>query len=131
MRFLTLLLLVPLLLLLAADTDLAGRFAGDWKSVSGNGGQFRMSLEPKPEGSWKCEVTFTLAGEEVKTTMREVKVEQAKLTAAYDFEVQGSTLRSRITGQWNGRALEGQYQTTVVDGGAAVDSGTWNAARAK
>jgi hypothetical protein len=63
--------------------------------------------------------------------MREVKVEQSKLEVAYDFDLLGNTLRSRITGEWNGKAFDGKYQTTAVEGGAAVDDGMWNAARAK
>jgi hypothetical protein len=63
--------------------------------------------------------------------MRQVKVEQSKLEAAYDFDLLGNTLRSRITGEWNGKALDGKYQTTAADGGTAVDDGVWSAARVK
>jgi hypothetical protein len=129
MRYLTI-LFVFLLIASAADRDLAGRYAGEWKSSgSGGNGSFRLSLEPAPDGTWKCEVTFTFAGDDVKTIMREVKVEQSKLDVSYDFDLMGNTLRSRITGEWNGKAFDGKYQTT--GGGAAVDDGVWNAARAK
>lgn len=116
----------------AADRDLAGRFAGEWKSNnSGVSGQLRMSLEPSTGGTWKCEVNFTLEGEEVMTTMRSVRIEQSKLDVSYDFTVQGTSLRSRITGTWNGKAFDGHYQTTAVEGGNAIDDGTWSAARGK
>jgi hypothetical protein len=131
MRYITI-LFVLLMIASAADRDLAGRYAGEWKSnSSGGNGSFRMSLDPAPGGAWKCEVTFTFAGEEVKTIVRQVKVDQSKLEAAYDFDLLGGTLRSRITGDWNGKAFEGRYQTTAVEGGAAVDDGVWSAARAK
>src|SRR5690349_11884527 len=80
----------------AADRDLAGRYAGEWKSgASGNGGAIRLTLEAAG-GGWKSEVTFALDGADVKTTMREVKVQDGKIELAYDFEVQGVTARSRI-----------------------------------
>ena len=129
MRYFMAQLLLLVWIAQAADRDLAGRYAGEWKSNnSGVSGTLRMSLEPSTGGTWKCEVTFTLGGEEVRTTMRSAKIEQSKLDVSYDFTFQDTTLRSRITGTWNGKAFDGQYQTTAVDGGAAVDDGTWNAA---
>lgn len=116
----------------AADTDLAGRYAGEWKSSGSSGnGTFRIVLEPGPAGAWKCEVTFTFAGAEVKTIMREVKVEQSKLEAAYDFDLMGTALRSRINGEFKGNVFEGRYVTTPAEGGDAVDDGVWSATRAQ
>ena len=125
-------ILFLLWLAVCAAADPAGRFTGDWKSSGGgNSGTFRMNLD-RAGGAWKLEVTFTLAGEqEVKTTMREVKIDGDKLEAAYDFDLAGNMLRSRITGQLSGDKFEGKYRTTTVDGSTPVDEGTWNAARAK
>jgi len=123
-----LLILLPLLCLLAADDSLAGRYTGDWKSTgAGGGGTFRMKLESASDG-WKCEVSFTFGGEEVKSTMRSCKIGQSKLEAVYDFELQGDALQSKITGQWNGKSFDGRYETTA--GSDAVDDGTWTAAPA-
>ena len=131
MRYITI-LFVLLMIASAADRDLSGKYAGEWKSnSSGGNGSFRLSLDPGAAGAWKCEVVFTFGGEDVKTVMREVKVDQSKLEAAYDFNLLGNPLRSRITGEWNGKAFEGRYQTTAVDGGTAVDDGVWSAAKAK
>jgi len=131
MRY-VMIILALLLSASAADSDLAGRYAGDWKSNGGGGnGTIRLSLEPASGGAWKCEVSFALAGADVKTTMREVKVDQSKLEAAYDFDLMGNVLRSRIKGELKGNALEGSYQTTTVDGGTAVDDGLWKASREK
>ena len=118
---------------LAADRDLPGKYAGEWKSGgSGNGGAIRFTLESAAGGAWKSELSFALDGGEVKTTMREVKLQDGKIELAYDFDVQGTTLRSRIKGEWNGKEFRGQYQTTVTaDASQAVDSGTWNAVREK
>ncbi|MGA2594463.1 MAG: hypothetical protein ABSH32_31580 [Bryobacteraceae bacterium] len=131
MHRLTVLILFPLLMLFAADAGLAGRYAGEWKSNgAGGGGSFRMSLEAQSGGAWKCEFGFTFSGEEVKTTMHACKVEQSKLEATYDFDLQGNALRSKITGKWDGKAFAGQYETTAGDGGDAVDDGTWTMAPA-
>src|ERR1035441_2091513 len=114
-----------------ADRDLAGRYTGEWKSgSSGGGGAFRMTLDAAPDGTWKCEAGFSLQGAEIKTTMRQVKVQDAKLDVSYDFEVQGANLRTHMTGEWSGGVFQGHYETTVVDGDA-VDAGTWSAGRAK
>ena len=127
MHRLTLLLLFPLLLLMAADADLAGRYAGEWKSDgAGGGGSFHMTLAPGSEGAWKCDVGFTFGGDEVKTTMRTCKLEQSKLEMVYDFDLQGNGLRSKVTGQWNGKAFEGHYETTAGEGRDAVDQGSWS-----
>lgn len=127
-----LLSLLPLLLLTAAAADLAGKYGGEWKSSgAGGGGSFHMSLETPSAGAWKCEVSFEFGGEQIKTSMRECKVEGSKIECTYDFELQGNALRSKITGQWDGKALAGQYETTVADGGQAVDEGTWTAAPAR
>ena len=89
-----------------------------------------MTLEAAPDGTWKCEAGFSLEGADIKTTTRQIKLQDSKLDVSYDFEVQGASLRSRVTGEWNGSVFKGRYETTVVDG-AAVDEGTWSASRAK
>ena len=122
-------MLFPLLLLLGAGKNLAGRYTGEWKSNGAAGsGSIHISLEPRSDAKWKCDVSFNVGGDDVKTTIRTCKVDESKLEASYDFELQGTALRSKITGQWNGKAFEGRYETTTVDGGEAVDDGTWNAA---
>jgi hypothetical protein len=123
---------ICLLSAMAADVELAGRYSGEWKSSGpGNGGGIRFALAHPAGSPWTCDLTFTLDGADVKTVMREVKVQDAKVEFTYDFDVQGATLRSHVTGEWNGTAFRGSYQTTVSDGSAGVDSGTWSAAKAK
>ena len=116
----------------AADRDMGGRYAGEWKSTaSGNGGAIRFSLEAAAGGGWKSELSFALAGADVKTSMREVKLQDGKIELVYDFDVQGASLRSRVKGDWNGTAFSGNYVTTLTDGSEGVDGGTWNAAKGK
>jgi len=132
MRYLSFLFLLLLVPVDAADSDLAGRYAGEWKSNgSGGGGAFRFSLDLAAGGAWKWDVSFVYAGAEIKTVTHELKVNQSKLEGSYDFDLQGFALRSHITGEWNGKAFAGSYQTTTTDGSTGVDEGAWNAARVK
>jgi len=131
MRKLTVCLLVLLASAVAADRDLAGRHAGEWKSgASGSGGAIQFALEAGADGSWKCVLTFGLSGAEVQTTMREVKVKDSKVDLSYDFDIQGVTARSHATAEWDGTAFRGKYETSLPDG-TVLDSGTWNASRVK
>ena len=130
MRLIAILCLLFAAVCTAAAPDLAGRYTGEWKSNSaGGGGAFRLSLENGTAG-WKCDVVFAYAGQEVKTVMKEVKVDGSKIDVSYDFDLAGNALRSHVTGEFNGKAFDGKYQTTTVDGSTAVDDGTWTAAKA-
>ena len=128
MHRLALVTLFAVLCLLAAGAGLAGRYAGDWKSTGARGGgTFSIKLESASDG-WKCAVSFTVGGADVKTTIRSCKIDHSKLEAVYDFELQGNALETKITGQWNGKTFEGRYEATA--GSDAVDDGTWTAAPA-
>lgn len=107
--------------------SVAGRYSGQYQG--GSSGTFSLKLEPGSGGAWKCEVTFTLAGENVKTTMRQCQADPSKIEAAYDFDAQGFSLRSHISGQWSAKGVEGSYKTTTTDGSADVDQGVWSASR--
>lgn len=114
----------------AAAPGLAGKYVGEWKSSgSGNGGAIRFTLDGPHAEIWKAELSFVLDGADVPTVMRETKVNEAKIELTYTFEAQGTTLQSHITGDWDGAAFKGKYDTTVS--GAPIDSGTWTAVREK
>ena len=72
MRRLAVSLVILLSTAIAADRGLAGKYVGDWKSNSSDGGALRFTLDGPHAEIWKCDLTFTLSGAEVKTTMREV-----------------------------------------------------------
>jgi hypothetical protein len=123
-------LLVLIVAAFAADRDLAGRFAGEWKSdSSGSGGTIQFVLTPQEGAAWKSDLTFSLNNDEVKTVMREVKLQDGKIELTYDFEAQGATLRSHVKGDWDGKAFHGKYETTVTGSSDPVDNGSWTASR--
>lgn len=130
MRRLSICLAILLTAALAADRGLAGKYNGEWKSGSnGNGGKLTFTLEGPHAETWKSDLSFVLGDAVIPTVMREVKVNDTKVEFTYDFDVQGATLRSHLTGEWNGASFSGKYETTMA--GSPVDGGTWNAVREK
>jgi hypothetical protein len=112
----------------AADTGLVGGYAGEWKSgSSGNGGPIRFVLE-NTGGAWKSTASFSLDGTEVPCTMRTVKIADNKIELVYEFEVQGTVLRSTQKGEWKDGEFHGTYETATADG-QGIDAGTWSAKR--
>jgi hypothetical protein len=75
-------------------------------------------------------VTFSYAGEEVKTNVTLCKIDGPKIEAQYDFDLSGNRLQSTIHGERKGTALEGKYQTAALADGSRVDEGDWKAAPA-
>ena len=120
--------LLAAMLAAAGGNDIAGSYAGDWtSSSSGVSGRFHLTLASSADGKWQCEVTFSLDGEDVKTTVKSLKVEGAKLEVAYEFNIQGYDLRSTINGELRDKKLEGKYRTQAVADGSPVDEGEWKA----
>ncbi len=126
MVLLALLFLMPAGFAWGADKDLAGTYNGEWSGASASG-TLHIELEKNPEGEWKCVVSFTLGGEEVKTKMKSVKVDGSKMEARYEFDLGGTLLQSTLTGELTGKTLEGKYRTVTVSDGSPVDEGTWKA----
>jgi len=123
------LILFPLLLL-GADPDFAGRYTGEWTSTgAGGGGAFHITLVPESNGGWKCDVSFTFTGEEVKASSCTVKIEGTKLEMGYDFELQGNPLHTKLVGQWSGTTFDGNYETAAGEGAESVDNGSWQVKR--
>jgi hypothetical protein len=124
---------IPIALVLAvgalADDAIQGNFTGDWSGASGAGGSFKLSVAQQ-DGKPKCTVTFSYAGEEVKTNVTLCKIDGPKIEAQYDFDLSGNRLQSTIHGERKGTALEGKYQTAALADGSRVDEGDWKAAPA-
>jgi hypothetical protein len=132
MRRLAMLAALAALAGVCADRELAGRYAGEWKSgATGIVGAYRMTLAlSRADRTWNCDASFVYEGSEVKTRLHEIALKDSKIDVSYDFAIQGADLRTRMTGEWNGNAFIGKYETSVL-GGDGVDYGTWSAARVK
>jgi protein-disulfide isomerase len=116
-----LLLFVLALLSLAAATP-AGTYIGTWSGAAS--GDFRLVLEQSGD-TWKADVVFTLGTDEVKTVVKSVKVDGNKINVIYQYDLQGTTLQSNVTGELTGKTISGTYIATAVGDGSAVDEGTW------
>ncbi len=100
----------------------ADSYNGKWTSDgSGNGGGIRITLKPQPK------VVFTLSGQDVECTNVTSKVDAESIEVAYDFILQGYKLRSTLKGTVKDGRVEGKYNTTAIEDGTAVDSGTFEA----
>ena len=112
-----------------ADDAIQGSFTGDWSGASGAGGSFKLSVA-RENGKPKCTVSFSYAGEDVKTNVTLCKTDGPKIEAQYDFDLSGNRLQSTIHGERKGSGLEGQYETKALADGSPVDQGDWKAAPA-
>ena len=112
-----------------ADDAIQGNFTGDWSGASGAGGSFKLSVV-RENGKPRRIVTFSYAGEEVKTNVTLCKTDGPKIEAQYEFDLSGNRLQSTIHGERKGKALEGKYQTAALADGSPVDEGDWKAAPA-
>lgn len=114
----------------AATGIVAGQYRGEYKGAMASG-TLNLRLEAGAGGGWKCEVAFTIIGQDVSTSMRRCNVDQSRIEAVYDFTTQGFALRSHTTGEWKGNGFDGTYRTTTADESADVDQGTWRVMRAE
>jgi hypothetical protein len=114
------------LLLAAADPVTPGKYTGKWQGDSGAGGEFVLTLSGGG-GGWKAEVSFTMGDQSVPCKVSALSVDGAKVHVVYTFDLLGAKLESTIDGERAGAKLSGKYRTRNVDGGAAVDQGTWEA----
>lgn len=131
MRWVSLLVLLALVAL-AAEKEIAGSFTGDWSGSSGASGAFRLTVAPAPEeGKPACTVTFSFAGQEVKTKITSFHIDGAKISAQYEFDLQGNRLQSTIDGELTGERLQGKYRTKALADGTQVDEGVWKATLTK
>lgn len=123
-------LAVALALGVLASDAIQGNFTGDWSGASGAGGSFKLSVV-RENGKPKCTVTFSYAGEDVKTNVTLCKTDGPKIEAQYDFDLSGNRLQSTIHGERKGTGLEGKYQTAALADGSPVDEGDWKASPAR
>jgi len=111
---------------LAQAAGIDGRYSGTWSSdSSGQNGKIHLVLKTGPDALSASAVTFTLDGAEVKTRMRSLEVEGARAEFSYEFQVDGTSLISKLNGTREGKTLAGTYRTTTADGATRVDEGAF------
>ena len=129
MRSLAFLFTALLLMFSAAAAEWAGTYKGTWTGGQADG-EFTLTLQPGDDGATKADVSFTIAGQDVKCHVTSVKVDGSKIEVVYDFDLGDTKLQSTVTGQLNGKTIEGSYKTKSLGDGSAVDEGTWKATAA-
>lgn len=124
MRLLPALLLASLAL--SGEPISAGKYTGKWQGESGAAGEFQLIISGAA-GSWKADVSFTMADQNVPCKVTALTVEGSKVHVVYNFELLGNKLESTIDGDRAGAKLSGQYRTRNLADGSPVDQGTWEA----
>jgi hypothetical protein len=109
---------------LSAEPITAGTYKGKWEGASASGA-ISVTLTSS-DGKWTGAASFGMGGEDVKCTVKSVKVDGSKMTMVYTFDLQGNALQSAIEGEMSGNKLSGKYKTTAADG-STIDEGTWTA----
>lgn len=113
-----------------ASTNPAGQYDGTWTGMQSDG-TIKIILAPAADkGEWTADVSFTLAGQEVKCKTIRVKVDGQSLDLAYEFNISGLQATSTVAGKFDGPKLEGTYSTKSAEG-AAVDQGTFKTSLTK
>ena len=107
-----------------AEDSIRGDYEGD--CASGAGGSFKLSIAAE-NGTPKCTVIFSYAGEELQTHVTLCKIDGLNIEAQYDFDLGGNRLQSTIHGQLKDNLLSGKYETKALADGSAVDQGDWKA----
>ena len=117
---------VALALGTALAADINGTYKGTWTGGQANG-DITLTFRLGDAGATKADVSFTIAGQDVKCNVTSVKIDGSKVEVIYDFDLGDVKLQSTATGESNGKTLEGTYKTKSLGDGSAVDEGTWKA----
>jgi hypothetical protein len=118
---------LPLLLLFsvaALAADLTGDYAGTYTTGQGTENKVHLTLKKNPDATWGCQFTFTTEGGDVAPKTISCAVNDNKLSAEYEADVEGSTIHVTTDATASGGVLEGTY-TAKDSGGEPVDQGTW------
>jgi hypothetical protein len=105
----------------------AGKYKGSYSGAAGESGEIQVTLKQSDDGAWKSEVTFTYDGENIKTKVKSVTVDGAKVKIVYEFDLEDNGLESTLAGELSGATLAGDYKTKAGEDGSSVSEGTWNA----
>ena len=109
-----------------AAAALPGKYAGQWKGQEESSGALKLSFKQDAAGAWTAEAAFTFDGTEIPAKTKSIKVEGTKVQLVFEWNVQGTTGQSRLTGELTGDTLEGKYDSNVAE---AASSGSWKVKR--
>lgn len=112
---------------IASAADLSGTYKGTWTGGQANGDITVTFRSSEGGGTPKADVSFTIAGQDVKCNVTSVKVDGSKVELVYEFDLGDTKLQSTVSGQVTGKSMEGSYKTKSLADGSAVDEGTWKA----
>lgn len=118
---------LPLLLVFcgaALAADLTGDYTGTYTTGEGNEGKIHFVLKKNPDTTWGCQFTFSTDEGEVSAKTVSCAVDDNKVTAEYDAEVEGSTIHVTTEGTATSGTLEGTYKAKGPSG-ESVDQGKW------
>jgi hypothetical protein len=118
---------LPLLLLFcgaALAADLTGDYSGTYTTADGNEGKVHFILKKNPDTTWACQFSFATDDGEVSAKTVSCAVDDNKVVAEYEADVDGNTIHVTTEGTATGGTLEGTYKAKGSSG-ESVDQGKW------
>lgn len=106
----------------AGDAAWTGAWAGGWDDGGGNNGGMSLKIA-KVDGKWTGTAAFDIGGTDVPSKMKSIKIDGDAIEFAYDWDFQGTSVTSTLTGKRKDRVMEGTYKSTAGD--QQVSAGTW------
>jgi hypothetical protein len=112
--------------------DLSGRYKGEFRSTTSSwSGKIQLTVKPGSDAVQASNVVFTLAGSELKTKIRSLRIDGNQLEISYEFVYDGLPLVSTLKGKLQGDKLEGTYQTSYAGRDEQADEGKFETMQVK
>jgi hypothetical protein len=118
---------LPLLLLFcgsALAADITGDYTGTYTTADGNEGKVHFVLKKNADTTWACTFSFTTDNGEIAAKTNSCAVDDNKVTAEYEADIDGSTIHVTTEGTATAGTLEGTYKAKSPNGDP-VDQGKW------
>ena len=122
---------LPFLLVLCGSAlagDLTGDYAGTYTSSEGVEGKIHLALKKNADTTWACVFSFSTEDCEVTAKTVSCAVDDNKLSAEYEADVQGTTLVVTTEATSSAGALDGTYKVKSSSG-EPVGEGKWKASQ--
>ena len=110
----------------AAFAGISGHYEGSYSSSDGSvEGKVNSSVMKKADASWDCSWSFTYEGEEIAAKAVSCSVDENKLVAEYEADVDGSPIRVKLEGQADGETTIAGIYKASDESGNVVGEGKW------